>query len=195
MMMKRFVLATCILLTAGCERHEARDRSVAEPAQYRPRLAQDENGRAVFTAGLSLPVPMRASVTYPQGIDSRLMHINGEGYTLQLSDYGAFMESATTKVAGAPASLQAGGRDDCRFRVWSVRLPVGSSTNLICSDSNSASCMQAPAQATISTFCNTSAACQQVDAVIADVRLLPKPWPQVPLPDPQVNPKGPVCQP
>lgn len=193
--MKLFVLVISIFLAAACERHEAQGQSVEETAHYRPRLPQDQNGRAVFTAGLSLPVPTGASVTYLQGIDSRLMHIDGRGYTLQLDDYGAFMEPSTTQVAGSSASLQVGGRDDCKFRVWSVRLPVGSPTNLTCSDDTAASCKQAPAQATISTFCNTSAACQQVDAVIANVRLLPKPWPQVPLPDPQATPKEPVCRP
>lgn len=189
------MLMTSFVLAAGCERREVQRQAVEEPAQYRPRLPQDEDGRAVFTAGLSLPVPTGASVTYLQGIDSRLMQINGRGYTLQLDDYGAFMRPSTTKVAGAPASLQVGGRHACKHRVWSVRLPVGSPTHLICSDDSAGSCKQTPAQATISTFCNTSAGCQQVDAVIADVRLLPKPWPQVPLPDSRATPKEPVCRP
>ena len=115
--MKRFVLVTLIFLAPGCERHEAQRQSVEDPENYRPRLPQDQNGRAVFTAGLSLPVPSGASVTYLQGIDSRLMHIDGQGYTLQLNDYGASMEPSTTQLGGASASLQVSGRDDCKLRV------------------------------------------------------------------------------
>jgi hypothetical protein len=193
--MKRFVLVTQLLLAAGCEKNEPGNRSVEDPALYRPRSAQDQNGRAIFTAGLSLPVPTGASVTYLQGIDSRLMHINGQDYTLRLDDYGAFMEPATTKVAGAPASLQVGSRGGCKLRVWRLQLPGGSPAHLICSDDDADDCEHAPAQATITTFCRKDAACRQVDAVIAGLQFSPQPWPEVPLPDPQAIPKEPVCRP
>lgn len=179
---------------AACERVEPSPSQVDHQADYRPRTANDENGRAIFKAGLSLPVPDGASVSYLQGIDSRLMQINGHGFTLQLDDYGAFMGPATATIGGSAATLQIGGRAGCKLRVWRVQLPEGSTTHMICSEASANECKQAPAQATITTFCETNTACREIDAVMRDVRLLPRPWPQMPLPDTQAIPRDPVCR-
>lgn len=193
--MKRFVIIALVIVTAGCGKPESQRESVEDPAHYRPLVPQDQDGRAVFTAGLSLPVPNGASVTYPQGIDSRLLHIDGQGYTLQLDDYGAFMGPSTTQVGGASAHLEATSLGECKVRVWRVNLPASSPTHSICLNRDGSKCERAPAQASITTFCSTASACQQVDAIIADTRLLPRPWAQVPLPDPKAVPKEPVCRP
>ena len=193
--MKRLVFVALGFLAAGCERQEANEPSIEDPALYRSPTAQDQNGRVIFTGGLSLPLPIGASVTYPQGIDSRLMNLSGQGYTLQLDDYGAFMQPATARIAGAPATLEERSRERCKFRVWKVRLPGTSPTTLICSRGDADDCKQAPAQATIASFCTTDAACRQVDALIAGAQFLPKPWPKVPLPDSEARPTEPACRP
>jgi hypothetical protein len=193
--MKHLALASLGLFATACERQEQAARSIEDPAQYRPATPQDQNGRAIFNAGLSLPVPKDAGVVYPQGIDSRLMHLSGQGYTLQLDDYGAFIGSATALVAGAPAVLEDRSRKGCKFRIWRVQLPGTSPTNLICSRGNPRDCKQAPAQATIATSCTSTRACRQVDEIIAGARFALKPWPKVPPPSPETRPNEPACSP
>lgn len=169
--------------------------SIEDPNSYRSITAEDRAGRAIFTAGLSLPVPPGAMVSYLQGIDSRIMHIRGPGYTIELDDYGAFGGPAETTLAGAQATFEDQHRRGCRFRVWRVRLPGTSPTNLICPPGDSGDCEQAPAQVTIATFCTGDAACRQVDAIIAGTQFRSKPWPAVPLPDPDLRPQEPACRP
>ncbi len=106
------------------------------------------------------------------------MHFRGQGYTLQLDDNGAFMQPGSATIAGAPATLEGGSRDGCKFRVWRVRLPGTSPAHLICSRNDRDDCKQAPAQATIASFCTNEAACRQVDTVLAGAKFLPNPWPR-----------------
>jgi len=193
--MHRFALAALALSVVACEDGKPPSTSIEDPASYRPAHAEDQAGRAIFTAGFSLPVPSGAKVTYPQGIDSRIMQIDGPGYTLTLDDYGAFNEPATTTLAGAPAKVEDQRGRGCRVRVWGVQLPGTSPTKLICSPGDTADCKQVPAQATIATFCTSEAACRQVNAILASALFGPKPWPAVPLPDPDVRPEEPACRP
>jgi hypothetical protein len=193
--MRRFAILMLGFLAAGCKRQEAGEQSIENPAHYRPTTPHDQSGRAIFTGELSLPIPGNVSVTYPQGIDSRLMQISGQGYTLQLDDQGAFMQPATAMIAGFAATLDVRSRGGCMLRVWRVQLSRTSPTNLICSRGDQGHCEQAPAQATIASFCTTDAACRQVDALVAGVHFLPKPWPKVPLPDAEERPEEPVCRP
>lgn len=191
----RFTVVALTLSVAACEDGKPRLTSIEDPASYRPLRAEDQAGRAVFSAGLSLPVPPGARVTYPQGIDSRIMHIDGPGYTLQLDDYGAFAGPAATTLAGAPATVEDQRERGCRFRIWRVQLPGTSPTKVICAPGNASNRKQAPAQATIATFCTSKAACRQVNAILAGTQFRPKPWPIVPLPDPSLRPQEPACRP
>ena len=193
--MHRLTLAALILFISACEDEKLPNTSIDDPAFYRPASAEDQAGRAIFAAGFSLPVPLNAKVTYPQGIDSRIMHIEGPGYTLQLDDYGAFSGPATASLAGAPAKIDDQSERGCRSRVWRVQLPGTNSTTMTCSPGDEAYCEPAPAQATIATFCTSDTACRQVNAILAGANFRPKPWPAVPVPDPDLRPKEPACTP
>jgi hypothetical protein len=193
--MQRLRFAAFVLFVTACHHEEPRNNSIEDPDSYRTATAEDQRGRAMFAGGLSLPVPANATVTYPQGIDSRLMQLSGRGYTLELDDFGAFVGSANTSLAGAPATIEDRSRPGCNSRVMRVRLPGTTPATLICPPGDHDDCKQAPAQATIVSFCATDAACQQVDAIVAGARFTPKPWPKVPLPDPNQSPKEPACRP
>ena len=114
---------------------------------------------------------------------------------LQLSDYGTFGGPGATTLAGAPATVEEQRERGCRFRVRRVQLPGTSSTSLTCSPEHAADCEPGPAQATIATFCTSPAACLQVDTILAGARFGPKPWPTVPLSDPDLGPEEPACSP
>lgn len=198
--MRRLILFFLAISFPACERGEPQPPSIEDPRAYRAATAEDRTGRALFAAGLSLPLPPGASLSYPQGIDSRLMHIEGEDYTLELDDYGAFDGPATTSVAGAPAAVEVQRTRDCLFRLWRIKLPATSPTHLTCPSGGTGSaegtgCQEAPARATIATFCTSEAACRQVDAILAGVQFSPSPWPEMPLPDPDARPKEPACRP
>lgn len=192
-----FIASAPFLLLASCSRddHAAELPSADEPGNYRPLRAGEIRDGAVFTAGLTVKVPRNAKLSYPQGIDSRLMSLEGPGYTLNFDDYGGFNGAGTIQVAGAPAQLEERTGPGCRMRVWRVRLPASTPTVLRCSSPNSASdCVRAPAQATIASFCTSEASCRQVDEVVASLRFEPRPWPTVPLPDPDWRPEEPACR-
>jgi len=192
--MRRVPLAALVLLLTACDSEETRNNSIEDPASYRTATTEDKRGRAIFAGGLSLPVPTNATVTYPQGIDTRLLQLSGRGYTVELDDFGAFNGSANTSLAGAPGTIEDRSRPGCTSRVIRVRLPGTTPAVLICPPGDQADCTQAPAQATIVTVCTTDSACRQVDAIVTGAKFASKPWPRVPLPDPHLSPNKPACR-
>jgi hypothetical protein len=151
--------------------------------------------RVPFTGGLSFALPVNVHAAYPQGIDSSVMQIAGDGFEIMLDDYGGWRGPASQVLGGREARMSERRAGGCREQVWEVELPTTNPAMLECpSPSPRAACVPMPARASISTFCTTDASCRAVDAIIDSARFTPLPGQALPRPDERWTPPAPVCR-
>lgn len=151
--------------------------------------------RVAYVAGMSFPVPAGTRVAHPQGIDSDILHISGDGFQIAVDNYGAYSGGGDSEIGGRPAKLTERGAPGCRERVWEVELPVGNSTFTVCPPNGKPEqCTHPLGHALISARCTSDASCQQVQSIIDSARFAPQPWPALPKPDGHWQPPAPVCK-
>lgn len=143
-----------------------------------------------FVSGLSVAVPPTAKVSYPQGVDSRLLEISGPDFSVMFDDYGPFSGSGTMRLAGRPAAETMRTNDDCRNRVVQVELRE----KLMRCMPGDKQCRGPNAKAVMNSLCKGVAACGTVDTIISSTRLAPGPHAPFPRPDPNWRPpEHPIC--
>lgn len=151
--------------------------------------------RVPFVGGLSFALPTGSHAAYPQGIDSRIVHISGEGFEMTIDDYGAWRGPASHRLGGRPARMSERRTSGCRERIWEVELPTTNPTMLECPNpSPRAACVPMPARASISSFCTSDASCRAVDAIIDGASFTSSPERTLPEPDEHWTPPSPVCR-
>lgn len=198
----------CALLTylaAGACSSDAPEAFATEPAKqdYESRTlappvptVADMDRRVTYVAGMSLAVPAGARVAYPQGIDSNILHITGEGFEISADDYGGYSGGGDRTLGGGPAKMTERRGSGCRERTWEVELPTTNPAMMHCPSPNAQrdQCRAEPAHATLRSLCATDAACGTVDSIIASARFTPKPWAALVTPDGHWQPPEPVCE-
>lgn len=151
--------------------------------------------RARFVAGLSFALPAGASASYPQGIDSAILRISGDGFDITADDYGSWSGSGTRMVGGRAARMTERQAPSCRERVWEIELPTTNPNLLSCGPSaRPGQCHPSPARVTINSVCTGGTACHAVDAIIDSARFAPGPWEPLPRPDANAAASAPLCQ-
>lgn len=121
-------VASCIGLMAALASCNSREAPVQQrPAQQLQQISSSvpSDWRVVaYAGGLNLRVPAEARVSRPQGIDSSILTVSGDGYRLSLDDYGTFGGQPNATLGGRPAIVSARGEGVCRERSVAVELPV-----------------------------------------------------------------------
>lgn len=175
---------------------EKQDYETRTLAPLPPPTVADTDRRVTYVAGMSLAVRAGARVTYPQGIDSNILHITGEGFEISVDDYGGYSGSGDRTLGGRPAKMTERRGPGCRERTWEVELPTTNSAMMHCPSPNAQrdQCRAEPAHATLRSLCATDAACGTVDSIIASARFAPKPWAALVTPDGRWQPPDPVCE-
>lgn len=155
-----------------------------------PNAANASNHRTGYVAGMSFAVPARVKVAYPQGIDSSILHISGDGFQIATDSYGAYSGSGDR-----PARLTERAAPSCRERVWEVELPVTNPTMMHCPPHGRPDqCTHPLGHALISVRCTNDASCQTAQSIIESARFAPQPWPALPKTDVHWQPPAPECK-
>lgn len=148
--------------------------------------------RVSFVSGLSVAVPPTAKVAYPQGEDSHLLEISGQGFSVLLDDYGPFSGSGTRRLAGRPVNETVRTKNDCRHRVVQIEL-LKQWTLMSCAPGDK-QCRVPNAKASMSSLCKGAAACGAIDTIIGSTQVAPGPHTPMPRPDPNWRPpEAPLC--
>ena len=147
-----------------------------------------------YVSGLTLAVPSAANAVRLQGIDSRPMLIEGNGYTIMLDNYGWFQGPPNATLAGAPATVSGQEIAACRSRDVSVQLPaIAPGAPRMC-DATGQNCRQYRANARLVSRCIPGAACSIVNQVLGSAFFAPPPHPDHRVTDPSFQPRTPVCR-
>ena len=145
-----------------------------------------------FVSGLSVAVPPTAKVAYPQGVDSSLLEITGQSFSLTFDDYGPFTGNGTMRLAGQRADEITRVKDDCRHRVVYIELPKD--WGLASCAPEEKACKLPRAKVVMNSLCRGAAACGTVDTIIGSASLAPEPHPPFSRPDPAWRPpEQPLC--
>lgn len=148
--------------------------------------------RVSFVSGLSVTVPPTAKVAYPQGADSYVMEISGEGFQLTFDDYGPFNGNGEFRLAGRPAEETTQAKGNCRLRVVRIELPKP--WPLMSCPPADKQCRAPNGKVALSSLCKGATACGTVDAIIGSATLNPEPHPPFPRPDRDWRPpEQPLC--
>lgn len=131
--------------------------------------------RPISFVGLTMMVPQNAVVTLPQGLDSNLLNIRGDGFDIRGDDYGVYRGRGGAVVAGQPATLTQKQTGPSLAREWEVKLPARSYFGPPCNAAATGASCHAPAgHIRLRTTCMTAEGCRTVTAVIASMKRLPR---------------------
>lgn len=188
--------AALFLLCAACAAPPDARRTTEEPSGRVPEIARQvapPSWQLVnYVGGLVIPVPARAEVARPPGIDSAILEIRGAGFTFDADDYGAFDGPVNATVDGRRANVERERSPACEHLI--VRVELDTPSNMHVCDPDGKNCRAAPGVARLNGHCTPGPGCRTLEAMISGARFVPRPYPPFRTEEGDFKPAPPACR-
>lgn len=185
-----------VLLCASCARPPETERGASQLPSPLPEIAGNEvpaSWQLVnYVGGLVIPAPGTAKIARPQGIDSAILEVRGEGFSFNADDYGALHGPVKATLDGRRASVDRARSPDCERLLVGVELETPSNMHMC--DSTGQNCQAAPGVANIGGHCTPGPGCETLERMIGSAYFVPRPYPTFRVDETDFKPEPPVCR-